>query len=95
MTKERLKGIRRLEKENEELKELLIEKELKIKMQQEIIKKKATTVGEKKAVVRRYVSKGLKVEVALGIIELSRNQYCHKRKKGQSGPGRPVSNYTD
>ena len=39
MTKARLKEIRRLEKENAVLKELMVEKDLKIKMQQEIIKK--------------------------------------------------------
>ncbi len=39
MTKARLKQIRCLEKENATLKELLVEKDLKIKMQQEIIKK--------------------------------------------------------
>ena len=48
MTKERLKEIRRLEKENEVLKELLIEKDLKIKMQQEIIKKKRPLWEKKK-----------------------------------------------
>lgn len=39
MTKERLKEIRRLEKENATLKELMAEKDLKIKLQQEYIKK--------------------------------------------------------
>jgi putative transposase len=39
MTKERLKEIRRLEKENAALKELMAEKDLKIKLQQEYIKK--------------------------------------------------------
>jgi len=40
MTKERLKEIRRLEKENARLKEIVAEKELQIKMQQETIVKK-------------------------------------------------------
>lgn|SRR5690606_25957644 len=40
MTKERLKEIHRLEKENALLKQVLAEKELEIKFQQEIIKKK-------------------------------------------------------
>ena len=40
MTKERLKEVRRLEKENAKLKEIMAEKDLVIKMQQEMIKKK-------------------------------------------------------
>lgn len=40
MTKERLKEIRRMEKEIATLKELVVEKDLTIKMQQELIKKK-------------------------------------------------------
>jgi putative transposase len=40
MTKERLQEIRRLEKENASLKEIMAEKDLVIKMQQELIKKK-------------------------------------------------------
>ncbi|MBV6473143.1 MAG: hypothetical protein JPMHGGIA_01416 [Saprospiraceae bacterium] len=39
MTKERLKEIRRLEKEISTLKEMVMEKDLTIKMQQELIKK--------------------------------------------------------
>lgn len=39
MTKERLREIRRLEKENSILKELMAEKDLKIRMQADIIKK--------------------------------------------------------
>ena len=39
MTKERLKEIRRLEKEISTLKEMVVEKDLTIKMQQELIKK--------------------------------------------------------
>lgn len=39
MTKERLKEIRRLEKENATLKEIMVEKDLTIKMQKELLKK--------------------------------------------------------
>ncbi len=39
MTKERLKEIRRLEKENAKLKEIIAEKDLEIKMQQELLNK--------------------------------------------------------
>jgi putative transposase len=39
MTKDRLREIRRLEKENSILKELMAEKDLKIRMQADIIKK--------------------------------------------------------
>ena len=39
MTKERLREIRRLEKENSILKELMAEKDLKIRIQADIIKK--------------------------------------------------------
>jgi putative transposase len=40
MTPDQLKEIRRLEKENQQLKELLIQKELEGKLKDEIIKKK-------------------------------------------------------
>ena len=49
MTKARLKEIRRLEKENGILKELMVEKDLKIKMQSEIIKKNRPMWEKKRA----------------------------------------------
>lgn len=49
MTKVRLKEIRRLEKENSALKQIMAEKDLKIKMQSEIIKKNRPLWEKKKA----------------------------------------------
>ncbi len=51
-------------------------------------------MGEKKALVRQYVSEGLRVDKALALAGLSRNQYYHKRSQGSKRPGRPVSNKT-
>ena len=95
MTKERLKEIRRLEKENGMLKELMAEKDLKIKMQSEIIKKKPTTVGEKKRIVRDYVSAGLNVIEALELIELSNYHYYNVKSKSSKRRGRPVTTHTE
>ncbi len=57
-------------------------------------KKKPTTVGEKKAIVRRYASEGLGVDKGLALVGLSRNQYYHRRARGTRRPGRPISECT-
>lgn len=52
-------------------------------------------MGEKKQLVREYVWSGLRVQEALNIVELSRNQYyTSKKKKQKSTPGRPVTTHT-
>ena len=51
-------------------------------------------MGEKKSIVRSYVSKGLKVGQALELVELSNYQYYGKPAKNSKGRGRPVSTHT-
>jgi transposase InsO family protein len=52
-------------------------------------------VGEKKQIVREYVSAGLKVEVVLAIVELRRHHYYPGTKQAQKvPPGRPVTTHT-
>lgn len=50
-------------------------------------------MSEKIAIVRGYVAQGLRVEKALEIAQISRNQYYHKKKSGK--PGRQSTTTTD
>ena len=69
--------IRKLEKENEQLKILLAEKELESKLKDEVIKKKVSRV-EKVELVRDYMGKGMKRDQCLDIVSLSRHQYYYE-----------------
>ena len=50
--------VKRLEKENRMLKELLAEKELESRMKDKLLKKKVCTMEQKREIVRRYANQG-------------------------------------
>lgn len=79
MTPDQLKRIRELEKENKLLKEIVIQKEIKGRLKDELLKKKLAL--KKKRIVRSYIFQGLKREVAFQISGLTKHQYYYQKKK--------------
>ena len=95
MTPGQLKEIRRLEKENDLLKQIIAEKELESKLKDDLLKKKYPLM-RKKEIVMQYIAQGMKRDTALTISGVSKHHILLQEKTEgvKSRAGRPESTFT-
>jgi hypothetical protein len=79
---DQLKRIRELEKENKTLKEIIIERNWS-KLKDELLKE--ICLGEKKRNHKSLCFQGLKLDVSLAIIKISKHQYYYQFKNTKQG----------